>query len=109
MTNEQKITRVQVLLNNDPMATPAVITEYLSIANQDILNALYSVIGKVPTGVTVAPTIYDGLQCELAARYFARRGGLGEIVHVENGIHRHWDTPDDGDLLNKVVPFMRIL
>jgi len=109
MTNLQKITRVQVLLNMDPRATTDVVLEYLSLANQDILYELYSVLGKVPTGVTEAPPIYDSIQCELAARYFARRGGLAEIVHVENGIHRHWDTSDDSELIGKIVPYMRIL
>lgn len=108
MTEVDKIIRVQTLLMNDELATEAVVREYLSAAQDDVLMELYSMVGGVPDSVTDVPTVYHGLQCELAARYFARRGGLAESVHLENGIHRHYATTDDRELLNRVIPYAKV-
>ena len=107
MTDSDKIVRVQVLLGEDVRATSSVVTSYIGIAQDTVLNTLYPF--GIPETVTSVPTQYEGLQCELAARYFARQGGLGETVHLENGVHRHWDSPDDVDLLCKIIPYGKVL
>jgi len=107
MTDAEKIIRVQQWLGNDPRADGRSIMIYLAAANEALLEAMYPF--GVPSGVTGVPSTHVGLQCELAARYFARQGGLGETVHLENGIHRHWASPDDADLLNKVIPYGKVL
>ena len=107
MTDAERTFRVQTLLNNDPLATEVVLREYLSAAKDDVLEELYSLRG-MPENVTDVPAIYQGLQCELAARYFARRGGLGEQAHLENGIHRHYQTSDDRELLDRIIPYARV-
>ena len=107
MTDAEKIIRMQNWLGNDPRATQQTCAAYLSAANEALLEAMYPF--GIPSGVTGVPSRHEGLQCELAARYFARQGGLGESVHLENGIHRHWDSPDDADILNKVIPYGKVL
>lgn len=105
MTTEQKITRVQTLLGNEAEVDSSTITEYLSIAEEDIVSARY------PFG---APDFYemesqfDGLQCQLAARYIVRRGGLGETDHNENGISRTWYSSDDRELFARITPFGKV-
>ena len=108
MTNAERIIRVQTLLMNDETATQAVVEEYLSAAKDDVLEELYAIVGRIPDDVTDVPPMYHSLQCELAARYFARRGGLGETVHLENGIHRHYASTEDREILNRIIPYARV-
>ena len=104
MTTEQKITRVQTLLGNEAEVTSSTITEYLSIAEDDIAHTRYPF--SVPEDYMVEPQ-FDGIQCQLAARYIVRRGGLGEVEHNENGINRVWYSSDDRDILSKIVPYAK--
>lgn len=106
MTDTEKITRVKTFLADDPTATTAVVSEYLKIAEGKILSVMYQF--DYPED-PVVPRKYEDLQCELAARYFARRGGLGEISHSENGTQRAWATVDDGDLLRKIRPIVKVV
>lgn len=106
MTDNEKLARVRLLLGDDPTATDEVITGYLSIASDVILDTAY------PFGVpesAIFPVKYEALQCELASRYFARRGGLGEVSHNENGINRTWANADDSDILRRVTPMARVM
>ena len=105
MTTEAMIARTKTFLMDDPTATDAVVLVYLDIAHDAIMNTLYPF--AVPEDATM-PEKYQGLQCELAARYFARRGGLGETAHSENGVNRSWYSSDDRDILAKVTPFASV-
>lgn len=99
------IAKVQTMLDNDPEATDAVVEAYLNIAEDAIMDQAY------PYGYaenTTMPVQYQGAQTVLAARYFARRGGLGELMHIENGIHRTWYSSDDRDVLSRIVPRAKV-
>lgn len=88
--------------------TDEVAEAYLADAKDAVLNTLYPFDGHYPEYAEV-PARYNGLMCELAARMFSRRGGLGETQHIENGIHRNWASSDDSDLLRRIVPYARIV
>lgn len=105
MTTAQKITRVKTLLGNEVEVDDATVTEYLSMASEDILETRY------PWGVPDDPDIerYDGVQCVLAARYLVRKGGLGELMHNENGINRTWYSSDDREILAKITPYAKVV
>lgn len=107
MTNVQKIKRVQTLLVDDATATDNTVAEYLEMAKETVLSTMYPF--GIPDGVYEVPALYEGVQCELAARFFARRGGLGETLHIENGIHRDWYSSDDREILAKIVPFAKVV
>ena len=105
MTTEEMVTKVQTMLDNDPEATDAVVEAYLNIAEDAIMDQAY------PYGYpedAEMPSRYQGTQCVLAARYFARRGGLGELMHIENGIHRTWYSSDDRDVRSRIVPRAKV-
>ena len=104
MSENEKIALCKSLIP-DASVTDDVITAYLNLALQKILDRLY------PFGSQQAEfnSKYDMLQCELAVRMIARRGGEGEISHSENGISRTWANVDDEDLLSRVVPFVGVL
>lgn len=106
MTNEQKVTMVQTLVESDSDATPEVVAVYLNLASFAMLERLYPF--DPDKAATDLPSRYDTIQCELAARYFLRRGGQAEINHEENGINRQWATVDDDDILKRLTPFAKV-
>ena len=105
MTDEQKITTVKVLVENDPEATDAVVGVYLDVALSAILDRRY------PFGVpdTYDVSQYDMLQCKLAARYFLRRGAEGEIAHNENGVNRTYGSVNGEDLLMEITQIAKVI
>lgn len=99
MTLAEKISFTRTLVENDSQATDEILTVYIKKAESAIRLRMYP-FGKDSFEV---PGQYEVLQCELAARYFLRRGGEGEITHSENGISRRYDSVNDEDLLSEVV------
>lgn len=102
-----KVATVKVLVQNDSEATTEAVTVYLTLAKNTVLNTLYP--NGVPADVTDVPTRYENLECELASRYFLRRGGQGELSHNENGISRTYESVDDIDILKKITPFAKVM
>ena len=107
MTNAEKITTVQTLVENDASATDAVVTVYLKDAEAAILRRLYP--WGIPETVASVPSEYEMLQCKLAMRYFLKRGAEGEYIHDENGTNRHYGSVNDEDLLSEVVPYAKVI
>ena len=106
MTDAEKITMVQTLVENDADATVEVVPVYLTLALNAMIERLFP-YDSTKTAANV-PTRYDTIQCELAARYFLRRGGQGEINHEENGVNRQYGTVDDEDILKRLTPFAKV-
>ena len=106
MTQAEKISMVQTLVEGDPGATDTVVPVYLTLALNTMLERLFP-FDSTKDGGDV-PMRYDTLQCELAARYYLRRGGQGEISHEENGVNRTYGTVDDEDILRRLTPFVRL-
>lgn len=106
MTTAEKIAYVQALAD-DPTATDAVINAYLIKARAAIFARMYPT-GNKPETVVDVPERYETIQCDLAVRYFLRRGGEGEQIHNENGIHRHYGSVNDEDLLMEVMQVIRL-
>lgn len=103
MTDAERISRVQSFFDAGLLPDEEA-SAYLDIAKEVVLNRLYSFASNYPEEAEV-PSRYEGVWCELAARYFSRKGGLGETMHIENGIHRDWYSSDDRDLLARIIPF----
>jgi hypothetical protein len=100
MTTSEKIENVKARAN-DQMCTDAVAQMLLDDAQEAIFQRMYPF--GVPDDVTDVPARYQLTQCKLAARYFFRIGSEGEAVHLENGIHRHYGSVNDDDLLMEVM------
>lgn len=105
MTLAERVATVQAKLN-DELATDAVVTELLEDAQEAIFLRMYPF--GVPEDVTDVPARYQRLQIKLAVRYFNRIGADGETVHMENGIHHHFGSANDEDLLQEVMQVIRL-
>ena len=106
MTSAEKIDVVKTLVESDPMATDDVVSVYLNLACSAMLERLYPFDAeKCEYDI---PMRYEMVQCELAARYFLRRGSQGEINHEENGINRQYASADDEDILRRLTPFAKV-
>ena len=106
MTTEEKVIRVQTLIGADETATEALVGVYLDEAKSAILNRRYPF--GIPPYVTDVPTEYESLQCRLAVRYFLRKGAEGEQIHNEDGVHRHYGSVNDEDLLCEVIQIAKV-
>ena len=106
MTEAEKIAMVQTLVENDAEATDTVVPVYLTLARNAMIERLFPYDTSKDSGDV--PLRYDTIQCELAARYFLRRGGQGEINHEENGVNRQYGTVDDEDILKRLTPFAKV-
>lgn len=106
MTQAEKIAMVQTLVENDAEATDTVVSVYLTLALNTMLERLY----PYDSSKTAAdlPERYDTIQCELGSRYYLRKGGQGEVNHEENGVNRQWASADDEDILRKLTPFAKV-
>lgn len=107
MTNAEKTTTVRTLVENDPVATDGLIAVYLNLARHAMLERLYPF--DTDKESADLPARYDMIQCELAARYFLRRGGQGEINHEEaGGVNRAYASVDDADILQRLTPYAKV-
>jgi hypothetical protein len=106
MTDSEKKTMVRTLVENDAEATDEIIAVYLTLACNAMLERLFPYDSDKDS--EDLPVRYDVLQCELAARYFLRRGGQGEINHEENGVNRQYASVDDEDILQRLTPFAKV-
>lgn len=104
MSESEKIALCQNLIN-DVNVSEAEISAYLNIASDRIMQAAY----PFGTTLTELPDKYSNIQCELAVRMIARRGGEGEIAHSENGVSRTYGNVDDVDILSRIVPCVGVI
>lgn len=107
MTSAQKTERVLLLIGNDPDATEELIEVYLDDAKDAIMHRAYPF--GTPEDAYEVPEKYHALQCKLALRYYLRRGGEGQNISIENGVHRHYDSVNDEDLLRTITPYAQVI
>ena len=109
MTLEEKIYSLRQMLD-DPKADDAVLTVYLGLAKDKILNRLYQFASDSEHVVTEVPDRYAAIQLNVACYLYNKRGAEGEIQHIENGIHRNYGSADVPDqMLKDIVPFARAI
>lgn len=86
--------------------TSTITNPYLTKAKWAIFNRMYPM--GVPSTVTEVPEKYEITQCDLAVRYYLRKGAEGEISHTENGIGRAYGSVNDEDILREVLQVIRV-
>lgn len=98
MTDETKLTMLKTMLFPDGIAQEEVASVeaqlgvYLDLARQEILNYKYEYSANgIPDEL---PSEYDVTQVMAVMQGFAQIGAEGQILSVENGVHRHWKYAD---------------
>lgn len=110
MTDAEKIARVQILLGDGgEVPSEGTISTYLELAQDEILNWKYHLVGGVPVGVVRVPTSLDVTHIYSVIAGYTQAGAEGESVSVENGVHRHFEYKDMLDYIhNNVLPYARV-
>ena len=107
MTQAEKIIVLKQMLD-DSGDTDEVLSAYLNLAEQKILNRMYP-FKEDYTGLSV-PDRYLMMQMNIAVYLLNKRGAEGEIQHIENGIHRNYGASDVPDgMLKDIVPFSQAI
>ena len=105
MTTAEKIALVQKRVD-DETCTDDLASLFLDDAAEAIFQRMYP--WGVPDDVTEVPRRYERLQCRIAADYFLMMGAEGENLHIENGTHRHYESPNLGHLLQEVMQVIKV-
>jgi hypothetical protein len=109
MTESQKLTRLKILLEETGNDEDALLSEYLDIAKDEILNWLYIRLGAVPTDVDEVPAAYEQTQIMAVLAAFNIRGAEGQTLHIENGMHRQFVYDDLIKYIRThVFPYVRL-
>ena len=106
MTNADMIAIVESMSGE---TVEAVVSAYLAMAGDAILNRAYPFATEQERGSLTVPIRYQNLQCEIAAYLLNKRGAEGETMHNENGINRGYENGSIPDsMLKQVVPFCSV-
>lgn len=111
MTDAQKLITVKTLLEDGSgyIPTDTTLNTYLEIAESEILNWMYHLVGGVPEGVTDVPSRYEGIQIYAVVVGWTHAGAEGQTLSIENGVHRDFKYSDMLDYIhNNVLPIVRV-
>ena len=110
MTDEEKLRRLKKLLGITDTDEDELLSEYLDIAKDEILNWLYIRLGAVPPEVEEVPAAYEQVQIMAVLAAYNIRGAEGQTLHIENGMHRQFVYDDLIKYIRThVFPYVRIL
>ena len=111
MTNAEKLTMLETMLfPEETTIEPSIEAQlqvYLDLASQAILNYKYEYSSDgVPEDL---PAVYDIVQVMAVQNGFAQAGAEGQVLSIENGIHRHWKYSDMLEYIqNHVIPIAKV-
>ena len=92
MTDAEKLAQVKSLMNITDTGSDAQLAVFLSFAQSEILNWLYS--GKTPDGITGVPARYEPTQVMSVVAGYGLQGAENQTAHSENGISRTFKHED---------------
>lgn len=107
MTEVDKLALLRVMVGqpNEGEWSDEVLTSYLAIAGQKIINRAY----PYDNTITEVPRRYSYLQCDIATYLLNKRGAEGQTGHTENGISRSYASADvPEDMLKEVIPHVGV-
>lgn len=109
MTNADKLNRVKLLLGVTTDEEDTLISGYLDLARELIIDHMCSVNTPAIPMLDV-PSKYDGVQIMAVIAGYNLIGAEGEVIHNENGIHRHFEYSDMLKYVEgHVLPYARIV
>lgn len=111
MAVDEKLATVKAILRIDAedLSEDALITTYLTFASREILGWRYSNANpdNVPEEV---PAEYEMTQIQAVVNGYTQSGIEGQVLSIENGIHRHFEYSDMVRYIrNNVIPVAGVL
>lgn len=111
MTPEKKLEMVKTILRIDTgdIQDDFLLSTYLDMAEKEILGWRYSNANpeNVPESV---PPEYDMTQIQAVVNGFTQSGVEGQVLSIENGIHRHFQYSDMVEYIRAhVIPIAGVL
>lgn len=111
MAVDEKLATVKAILriNAEDLSEDALITTYLTFASREILGWRYSNANpdNVPEEV---PAEYEMTQIQAVVNGYTQSGIEGQVLSIENGIHRHFEYSDMVRYIrNNVIPVAGVL
>ena len=104
MTDAEKLQLLQTLCDGE---TEAVLTAYLNIAKDAILQRAYPC--KQDLSEIEFPNRYDLLQVQIAQFLVNKQGAEGQVTHTENGIQRQYENGGiPQSMLKTIIPFVGV-
>ena len=104
MTDNEKLEMLQTLLDDgDSVPSEDTLTAYLALAENEILQWMYSLVGGVPTDVTAVPAKYEVTQIYAVVAGYTHAGAEGQSNHSENRIQRTFIYSDMLDYIHQNV------
>ena len=101
MTDAEKLVLLKTRIEITSADTDEILSVYLSLAAQEILNIAY----PFRDDVTELPAKYDYLQVQVAEYLWNKRGASGETAHNENGVNRTYEAAHlPKSLLQQITP-----
>ena len=108
MTDAEKLTYIKTMLGISGTDSDPLLTVYLSMAGQEIVQWKYSLVG-VPAGKTVDAED-EITQVHAVVAGFNIRGAENQTSHNENQIYRTFDANDMvAYIRQKVIPYARVV
>ena len=110
MTKADKLARVKLMLGDDVTNDDdATLDGYLDLARDALIGHLCTV-AKPATPLIDVPSKYDMVQVFAVVAGFNLIGAEGEVVHIENSIHRHFKYEDMlAYIEGHVLPYARVV
>ena len=97
----EQLTMLEIMTGE---ADETILSYYLDLAGRKIIEKAYPFDPEVEE----VPKRYHILQCEIAAYLINKRGAEGQTIHIENGIHRTYESASvPNSMLGAVVPFAK--
>ena len=89
MTKEEKLSMAARLSGKDAALDSDALSDYLMIAEQEIMERCYPFGYKPETQMPVRSNL---LQCKIAAYLINKEGAEGQTAHSENGVSRSYES-----------------
>lgn len=108
MNSNRRLETLKSMLGNAVSTEEnSMLTVYLSLAEEAVINKLYPFGCREDKNI---PSKYDYKVCEIACYLFNKRGAEGQTAHGENGISRSYESAGIPDsMLKDVVPFVGVI
>lgn len=108
MVDSEKLVELKLIL--DPIdEDDSTLLSFLHLAKDIILNRMYPYLEDEEYEKLTVPKRYENKQIQIAVYLLNKRGADGQLLHIENGIHRSYKNsyvPED--LMWDVLPSIGI-